>query len=289
MADLSDKQAALTVKITGADSSGTETNFIDSTLNGIKVDGSAVTQPISAASLPLPTGASTSTLQTAGNIILSDIDANGTTIINNQTNGTQRSQLTDGTNNVAVTSDEPVNTAQGLVVRNIPKTRETYGATQKSLVPAATATDVFTITGSASKTVYVHKVTVTGNRTAHSQDLVVLIKRSTANSGGTSSTLTEVAYDSDNAAATAVIRSYTANPTLGTAVGEVYSRRVSFPVQTPSNAQGNGGAVVPWEWTYTSIGQPIVLRGTSQVLAINLNGVTIAGGNIQCSIEWSEE
>lgn len=34
------------------------------TANGLKVDGSAVTQPVSAASLPLPSGASTSALQT---------------------------------------------------------------------------------------------------------------------------------------------------------------------------------------------------------------------------------
>jgi hypothetical protein len=289
MADLTNKEAALTIKVTGADSSGNETNFIDATVNGVKVDGSAVTQPISAVSLPLPTGASTTAQQTAGNLILADIDANGTTIINNQTNGTQRSQITNGSINVDVTADDPTNTANGLVVRNIAKVRETYGATQKSLVPAASATDVFTITGSASKTVYIHKIIVTGNRTAHAHDLIVLIKRSTANSGGTSSTLTSVSYDSTNAAATAVVRSYTANPTLGTAVGEIYAKRVSFPVQTPSNAQGNGGSVNPWQWIYSDIGQPIVLRGTSQVLAVNLNAVTIAGGNIQCSIEWSEE
>jgi len=39
-----------------------------------KVDGSGVTQPVSAASLPLPTGASTSALQTTGNSSLSSID-----------------------------------------------------------------------------------------------------------------------------------------------------------------------------------------------------------------------
>lgn len=38
------------------------------------VDGSGVTQPISAAALPLPTGASTSALQTTGNTSLSSID-----------------------------------------------------------------------------------------------------------------------------------------------------------------------------------------------------------------------
>lgn len=53
-----------------------------------KVDGSAVTQPVSAASLPLPTGAATSAAQT--------------TMATNQTNGTQQTKLTDGTNVMAV-------------------------------------------------------------------------------------------------------------------------------------------------------------------------------------------
>lgn len=42
--------------------------------NALKVDGSAVTQPISAASLPLPTGASTSANQTTTNASLASID-----------------------------------------------------------------------------------------------------------------------------------------------------------------------------------------------------------------------
>lgn len=42
--------------------------------NALKVDGTATTQPISAAALPLPSGASTSALQTTGNSSLSSID-----------------------------------------------------------------------------------------------------------------------------------------------------------------------------------------------------------------------
>lgn len=47
-----------------------------------KVDGSAVTQPISAVSLPLPAGAATSALQTSGNTSLSSIDGKLTTTVN---------------------------------------------------------------------------------------------------------------------------------------------------------------------------------------------------------------
>jgi len=43
--------------------------------NALKVDNSAVTQPISATSLPLPSGASTSALQTTANASLSSIDS----------------------------------------------------------------------------------------------------------------------------------------------------------------------------------------------------------------------
>lgn len=52
------------------------TNPLSLTLAGaLRVDGSAVTQPISAAALPLPAGAATSALQTSGNATLSAISA----------------------------------------------------------------------------------------------------------------------------------------------------------------------------------------------------------------------
>lgn len=50
------------------------TNPLSLTISGaLRVDGSAVTQPISAAALPLPAGAATSALQTAGNATLTTI------------------------------------------------------------------------------------------------------------------------------------------------------------------------------------------------------------------------
>lgn len=61
-------------------------NSLSLTLNGaLRVDGSAVTQPISAAALPLPTGASTSALQTAGNLTLTAISAQLPTTLGQKT------------------------------------------------------------------------------------------------------------------------------------------------------------------------------------------------------------
>lgn len=195
----------------------------------------------------------------------------------------------NGSADMPLLNSDPGSSSFGAVVRNIPKTRATYSASAEGIVPAASATDIFTINGSATKTIYIHKITVSGTRTAHAHDRVILLKRSTANSGGTSVVRSIVPHDSVNDLATAVVRSYTANPTLGTLVGNIYAATVSFPAQTPSNAQGNGGASVPWQWNYVDIGQPIILRGTAQQVSINLNSVTIAGGLLHFAIEWSEE
>jgi hypothetical protein len=50
--------------------------------NALKVDNSAVTQPISASALPLPSNASTSTLQTTGNTTLTSINTAITSLVN---------------------------------------------------------------------------------------------------------------------------------------------------------------------------------------------------------------
>lgn len=70
------------LQITGNSSLASIDSKLTTTANGLKVDGSAVTQPISAASLPLPTGAATSALQTTGNTSLSSIDGKLTTTVN---------------------------------------------------------------------------------------------------------------------------------------------------------------------------------------------------------------
>lgn len=61
------------------DSGGTETDV--TAANALKVDGSAVTQPVSTASLPLPTGASTLAEQQTQTTALQNIDTDATTII----------------------------------------------------------------------------------------------------------------------------------------------------------------------------------------------------------------
>ena len=205
--------------------------------------------------------------------------------------------ITDGTNSAAV---KPASTAAvasdpALVVAISPNNNplsvasfpnsitQTYSAAITGLVAANTATDFFTLTGSATKTVRITRIALTATQTTGAQNNILLIKRSTANTGGTSTAPAGVPHDSTNAAATATVAAYTVNPTaLGTVVGTMRSRKV-FVGQTTANS----------DEFIADFGdrnnQSIVLRGTTQVLAINLNSTTLAGNSFDISVEWTEE
>jgi hypothetical protein len=175
-------------------------------------------------------------------------------------------------------------TLQGSAVSLVPGTLASYSASIKGLTAATTPTDIFTIIGSASKTVTISRITISGQQSGPGVALFRVIRRSAANTGGTSSTVTAVPNDTNNAAATAVVKAYTANPTQGAAVGDVVSWEVSIP--------GTGQtAFTPFSQTFGAVPgqQGIVLRGVAQTLAINLNGVTMGGSALNITIEWTEQ
>lgn len=184
-------------------------------------------------------------------------------------------------------SVQPTTGSAGIVVRNIPLERRTYSAAVTPFTPAASPDDIFTITGSASTTVRVTRIVFSAVATAPTNRRVRLVKRSTADTGGTSAVVTAVPHDSASAAATATVLSYTANPTSGTFVGNLRARIVGIPmINPPSEATMS---VVP-EYTLGNLtDEPIVLRGTGEVLAINLQGLTLTGGAVNCYVEWTEE
>lgn len=177
-----------------------------------------------------------------------------------------------------------VDTSGNLDVTQVGGTKATYSAAITDLVAAALATDIFTITGSGTKTVRVTRIEFSGTETTGAVRDIQLIKRSAANSAGTSTTLTAGSFDSTNAAATATVRAYTANPTLGATVALVRSVAYGIPAANLS------GPTNPFAWDFgTRPAQLVVLRGTSEVLAVNLNGVTATGSLLNLSIEWTEE
>lgn len=158
---------------------------------------------------------------------------------------------------------------------------QTYSAAA-AFTPAATPTDVFTINGSVSKTVRVHQISVSFTATAATSNILLsLIKRSTTNTGGTSAAATMVPHDSSNAAGTAIINSWTANPgALGTTVGTV---------ETIFASANTAGQTVVFNYGSALGDQSIVLRGSGEVLAVNLEGAALAGGELlRCKVKWTE-
>lgn len=152
-----------------------------------------------------------------------------------------------------------------------------------SVVVAATPTDVFLINGSATTSVRLRRLEISGFSTAGGGILAQLIKRSAANSGGTSTAMTDVSHDTADSAGTAIMLGYTANPTPGATVGAI----ASFGLPLPTVAL----AVPPivFEFGGRNADKALVLTGVAQGLALNLGGGAIpAGTSIQFTAEFTE-
>lgn len=82
---------------------GTDGTIIGNTTDKLKVDGSGVTQPVSAAALPLPTGAATAALQTQPGVDIGDVTINNAS-------GASAVNIQDGGNSITV--DGPLTDTQ---------------------------------------------------------------------------------------------------------------------------------------------------------------------------------
>jgi hypothetical protein len=161
----------------------------------------------------------------------------------------------------------------------------TYSVSSTATI-AATPTDVFTIYGSANKVIKILHLSFKATAQQNGFYNVYAIKRSTANTGGTSSVETAVPLDSADAAATATVRTYTANPTaLGTAVGTVSIDRVLITNTSTTPSQDDS---IIFADGYDS-GKCITLRGTNEGLCVNLNSVSVTGNAFVFHIMWTEE
>ena len=180
----------------------------------------------------------------------------------------------------------PAFAAPSELVVTTPAKKQTYSAVVTGLVPAASATDFFTITGSATKAVRVRSVGCTGTSTAAGALAVTLIERSAADTGGTSTAPTAVPLDSTDAAATATVAAYTANPSaLGTSIGAVTSGLLM--TIAPASASLNG---VGFSYRPDDVNQTPTLHGTGQVLAVNAGGASFtSGASLTCRVTWTEE
>jgi hypothetical protein len=164
-------------------------------------------------------------------------------------------------------------------------TIDTYSASVVGYTPGSAATDVLTIAGAAGKVVRVTRVGVSGFSTSGAVIAVCLIKRSAADTSGTPNAMTAVPHNKTSPAAVATVNNWTSTPpSVGTAVGTIRASRLGI---SAAAATTPGDRI---EWTFENRpGKAIELFGTADVLAINLNGATLAGGELlDMDIEWTE-
>ena len=163
-------------------------------------------------------------------------------------------------------------------------------ATLIPFVPAVTINiPWFLIEGSASKTVTVKRIAVSGaTLTAVAYLTVNVVKFSTAASGGTATSAPMVPMDSTFPAATAAfVKYYTAIPTAGATIGSIATNRCLFQATVAAAA----GLTRDYVFDFGDMPETkgIVLRGTSQGLGLVWPVVPASTATIAVDIEWTEE
>lgn len=180
----------------------------------------------------------------------------------------------------------------GVTWGYVPKV--TYSAAFIGLVPAASATDVICLAGSASKSVRLQNIRLSGSTSTLVTLPVTLLRRVIANSGGTAASTTAnpantiSKRDTTFATATAVPIAYTANPTINdTSPTYIDSQSLTLVVTTA------GTVTVPLFFDYgkdvENLLMPPALTGVAAQFCLNFNAVTVAAGLLNGSITWTEE
>jgi hypothetical protein len=162
----------------------------------------------------------------------------------------------------------------------------TYSAGTTAATATAAGTGVFfSICGSASKTIRIQRLSISGTIATGAKNGDVVLKRtSTATSGGTATTLTAAPFDSNNASATAVAKFYTVLATAGTMAMVVDSGEMYLPLT------GTGTSATPlwFRWRDTDSEAP-TLRGTTQCLEANFGTTTTNAPSLLVSVAWTEK
>ena len=168
----------------------------------------------------------------------------------------------------------------------------TYSAGFIGLVPAASATDVICLAGSATKTIVLQNIRLSGSGTAISLP-VTLVKRVSANTGGTAGSTTAnpantiSKRDSNNAAATAVPIAYTANPTI---VDTTPTYIDSAELGVVATTVGLIGSQLFFDYgkDRANLQQAPILRGVAEQICVNLNALSPTA-ILNGSLTWTEE
>jgi hypothetical protein len=162
--------------------------------------------------------------------------------------------------------------------------KPSFSVVANSISLAATATDYFTLSNPATsnKIFRVTFVRSVSTSTANNTPNVYFYKRTTSNTGGTTSTLTPTYYDTNNPTVSGVAVSYSANPSaLGT--GTLVYGSHAFSSSGTTN-------ISPIELTFGQRPSQCLALRPGELFAANFGGQTVPGGfTTFLVVEWTEE
>jgi hypothetical protein len=166
--------------------------------------------------------------------------------------------------------------------------QQTYSIGIDDYAPYATPTDIFLLQGSATRTIKITKIRISGASTAASSMDLYLLKRTADNTAGTraSQAADVVKHDTLDDAATAVPYLYSVIPTsLG--AGKTFRTKARHYFSRLGAADQSDEFIVDFDIHRS---KPIILRGVAEQLAINLGGAAVPSGLIlYINVEWVEE
>jgi hypothetical protein len=181
-------------------------------------------------------------------------------------------------------AQQPQAAVPGAFVPSKGNAAATYAAGWTALAPASSATDLSVLSGNATNTVIVTRAFLQCTQTTSGTFTVQFLIRTAADTGGTSTTVTGYAFDQNNTNMTAVssVKTYTANPTINDSAARLIDSQLITAVATSATSPNDFALWQP------RIGQSVILRGTAQQLAINLNATTVTGASCNGSFQWME-
>jgi len=162
--------------------------------------------------------------------------------------------------------------------------KATYSAAVAAYGGYASATDLSCLVNSTTKIGRLSRVGVSGRATAAFAFDVLLVKRSTLNTGGTPTTVTNGAHDSVDAASSLTVVTYAATPTLGNTVA---TYRAQQTILIPS---GTAAAYNPVEFLFGVQNDRMGVLRQNQAWCLNANGTSSpAGQALNIEWKWTEE
>lgn len=171
---------------------------------------------------------------------------------------------------------------------SLENTQSTYSIGIEDYAPYATPTDIFLLQGSATKTIKITKVRLSGASTAASSLDIYVLKRTVDNTEGTrASQAADICkHDTLDADATAIPYTYSVIPTsLGS--GKTFRTRARQYFPRLATADLSNEFVIDFD---THKSKPIILRGVAESLVVNLGGAAVPAGLIlYINVEWVEE